>query len=99
MCPLNGGSSAGGLGTLSSQETANSWQVQRSDCNLRWIQLGDATSAGQFNLLRQWQMVSRVNGLIGGKQWPEPKGSECQAMRLHAYSTASYAYEVRRMYQ
>ena len=43
-----------------------SWQVLRSDCNLRWIQLGDATSAGQINLLRQWQRDSILDGLVDG---------------------------------
>ena len=43
-----------------------SWQVLRSDCNLRWIQLGDATSAGQFNLLRQWQRESILDDLVDG---------------------------------
>ena len=46
---------------------SKSWQVQRSACNLRWFQLGDAISAGQFNLLRKWQMVFRVDELINGK--------------------------------
>ena len=54
---------------------AESWQVLRSDCNLRWIQLGDATSAGQDNLLRQRQWESILDDLVNGQEVVETNGS------------------------
>ena len=54
---------------------AESWQVPRSDCNLRWIQLGDATSAGQDNLLRQRQWESILDDLVNGQEGVETNGS------------------------
>ena len=72
----------------------------RSVCNLRWIQLGDAVSAGQIELLRQWQRDSIWDALVDGNECVEPNlfiitlgdtNQHSNTMVLQHYSMLTYA--------